>query len=1125
MTSPFTPQDDAARQRISNGLGDTLFVEAGAGTGKTTSLVGRVVNLVSHGTTTLDKVAAITFTEAAAAELRDKIREKLDEATAPDSAFNDLERERCERGLSDLDQAAFQTLHSFAGGLLRERPLDAGLPIAFQIADPIVSQLDFDRAWRDWLDAALEKDELQVPLTMALSLGLNLPRLREVAAAFHENYDLVERSDFADKADAGADAPVNPVAGELAAEAEELARLCGYARLGEDDALYQHTQGVIAAGRRLAGMNPTAAESYRLLRKIRLSCGRGRQGDWAADPQSGVNACKLLKDRLKELQDAADDELDAARRRSLLLLLRELRQFALDYAAQRKTAGKAEYNDLLIWARDLLRDNIPARDYFRGRFSHLLIDEVQDTDPIQAEIAMFLAESVAPGTAAAPRPQDWAAVTPEPGKLFVVGDPKQSIYRFRRADVRQMNRLRQRMGGETLQLTQNFRSQRPVIAWVNQLFQQWMGQGSPEQARYVDLIPRWDGAAGHPRKPGVWRLGESIDENADVVRREGAEAIASLLSAIRDEGWQIRDPEAAGEQYRNAGFSDVCLLMPRRTSLRYLEQALDDANIPYRLEGSSLIFDTQEVRDLLNCLRAIDDPANQVAIAAALRSPAFGCSDIDLLALVQNGGSFDYLAELPAAAAAGPAGQGLQELKEYHYARLEESPAYLMERFIRERQLMAAALEHPRPRQQWRRYRFMINQSRAFAAAGGGSLREFLSWAEQQAAENARVTETPVPEEQEEAVRVMTVHGAKGLEFPIVILTGLDSGSPNRTETVLVDREQGQVEVRLGNRNEAFETPGYAELQEREKQLGDDESVRLLYVAATRAKDHLVVNMYHRAERDSPARQIAALLDGDDAAGAMWEKIDATPLDLAAVEMMAAATPAAIPLSGNFIRQRQQWQQEREQLIQASSRPVSVAATTLARVAKEEAAGELAAAPEPWRRGRGGTSLGRAVHAVLQTIDLATGDGLAETAQAQAAGENIPGRQQEIVDLARIALNSPAVQRAVASGRFWREVPVAAPLGDGLVEGFIDLLYETDGGLAVVDYKTDDVDAAATAEAMQRYRLQGGAYALAVERATGKAVKEVVFLFLRPNQEERLTDIAQLTAEAEGRALAYLQGG
>ena len=150
---------------------------------------------------------------------------------------------------------------------------------------------------------------------------------------------------------------------------------------------------------------------------------------------------------------------------------------------------------------------------------------------------------------------------------------------------------------------------------------------------------------------------------------------------------------------------------------------------------------------------------------------------------------------------------------------------------------------------------------------------------------------------------------------------------------------------------------------------------------------------------------------------------------------------------------------------------------------------------------------------------------MAETAQAQATGENIPGRRQEIIALTQAALNSLVVRQAVAAGRFWREVPVAAPLGDGVVEGFIDLLYEREGGLVVVDYKTDAIDAPETAETAQRYRLQGGAYALAAQRATGKPVREVVFLFLRPSKEERLTDVAQLTADAERRAAEYLRGG
>ena len=1133
MTNAFTPQDDAARRRILNDLDQTFFVAAGAGTGKTTSLVGRVVNLIAGGQATLDRIAAITFTEAAAAELREKIREKLDDAAAPDSGLDAAAHQRCEQGIIDLDQAAIQTLHSFAAALLRARPLEAGLPIEFQPVDEILSQLDFDRAWSDWLDWALSAPTLQEPLLNALSLGLNanLSPLRQIAQIFHQNYDLLESvvaADFAAAAATDASPPEQPAATQLAAAAPEFARLCQCSRLQDADPLYQRVQRLLPAAGRLANMRPDAPEAYRLLRQLNLSPGGGgNQRNWDADPQTGVNACKLLKDRLGQLQAAANAELEPARRRALLSLLPELRSFALDFAARRKAEGKAEYHDLLIWARDLLRDDLDSRDYFRHRFSHLFIDEVQDTDPIQAEIAMFLAEAVAADTPAAARPRDWADVIPEPGKLFVVGDPKQSIYRFRRADVRQMNRLRQLMGGESLELVQNFRSQRPVTAWVNCLFNRWMAAGSEQQAEYVDLIHRWDGSADGPGRPAVHQLGGPVDGRVDAAREQGAQAIAGLLSRLPAARWQVREETAAGEEYRPAAFSDVCILMPRRSSLRWLEDALEDADIPYRLEGSSLIFDTQEVRDLLNCLRAIDDPANQVASAAALRSPAFGCSDRQLLELVNAGGSFDYLVEPPAALAEHPAAQALAALRAYHYARLSQSPALLLERFIRERQLMAAALDHPRPRQQWRRYRFIVNQARAFAAAGGGSLRDFLNWAQQQAAENARVTETPVPEDDEPAVRIMTVHGAKGLEFPIVILTGLESAANRSGGPVIFDRESGQVEVRIGSGEQAFQTPGYAGLDAREKALGDDEAVRLLYVAATRAKDHLVVNMHYPERGNCFARQIGNFLETADPG--LWNILDRPPMPEGGGGP-DAPSPHLTPMTAasDFLPQRERWQRQRGELIAAAARPPSAAATTLARIAKEESgdAADDAAAAEPWRRGRGGAPLGRAVHAVLQTIDLATGAGLTETAQSQALGENIPGRRQEIIDLAQVALNSPAVRQAVASGRYWREVPVAAPLGKGsggIIEGFIDLLYETpDGGLVVVDYKTDAIDASETAETAQRYRLQGGAYALALEQATGKPVREVIFLFLRPSKEERLTDISELVAAAAEVAAAYL---
>ena len=186
--SDFMPADEEARRRIQHDLGMTLFVEASAGTGKTTSLVQRVTNLVAAGVTTLDRIAAITFTEAAAAELRDRIRADLESASI-DEQRDQLERDRCLQGVADLDRADICTLHSFAGGLLRERPLEAGLPPSFEISDEILAGIRFDEEWNGWLDRHLDGDtDLAPHLAMAFALGLTLNHLRTIARAFHQNY-------------------------------------------------------------------------------------------------------------------------------------------------------------------------------------------------------------------------------------------------------------------------------------------------------------------------------------------------------------------------------------------------------------------------------------------------------------------------------------------------------------------------------------------------------------------------------------------------------------------------------------------------------------------------------------------------------------------------------------------------------------------------------------------------------------------------------------------------------------------------------------------------------------------------------------------------------------------------
>lgn len=1105
MSQEFVSIDQAARDQIKNSLDDTLFVEAGAGTGKTTCLVDRVLGLVSAGRATVDRIAVITFTDSSAAELRDRIREALEKA-ALEVRADGIERDRCRQGVRDIDQASIQTIHSFATDLLQSKPLEAGLPPGFRVMDRVEADLSFEDHWQQWLDAALDDPETGQTFALAISLGMSISQMRGIALDFHHEYDQLDGVVFASLTDAqGKSIPA------LVQAAPVLDQLCQYARLGECDRLVRHVRSVLSWIRRLREIEPSSPQAYQLLKQagqIRFS--KGRQSDWDLDPETGVNACALLKDRLGDLNEVVRADLAEARRVALGALLTALKGFSLEYAVERKSQGTPQFHDLLVWTRDLIRDDRAVRDHFRNRFLYLLIDEVQDVDPIQAEIALLLSQTSDSWTWCN---QDKDGPQVASGRMFAVGDPKQSIYRFRRADINQVRRLQTAMGSSPVRLLQNYRTQKPIIDWVNHLFLTRM-TGTPEQAEYMPLSARWQPMTKGPTSPGAWYIGTTTsDRTVGQMREKEAAAITRLLSGFASGDWQVMDREAterAGdEQYRPARLSDVCILMPHRTALRTLELALEEGDVPYRLEGASLIFNTQEVRDLLNCLRVIDDPSDQISLVATLRSPAFACSDEELLNFVRRDGRFDYL-EL-SGPEDGPVADGLRSIREYHHERPHWSTAMLIERVIRDRRLIEAAMSHPRPREVWRRYQFLVDQARAFVQAGGGSLRSFLEWTDRQISEGTRVTEVPAPESDEDSVRVMTVHAAKGLEFAIVVLVGLnaDRGKLN-IGPVIVDRQSGAIEVGVGSDDDAFRTVGFEAMLAREKELEEQEFIRLLYVACTRARDHLVVSMFRTAsDKTSAAALIAETMEGNDH---LWRP--APYFDLPTVSVSPLIPEA---FGDPTMLERERWQAKRETLLSDRSQPATVAATTLAHLDKNETVSN-----EPWRRGRGGTSLGRAVHAVLQTIDLATGEGLDETAAAQATAEGIGDRTGEVASLAQVALGSPVVRRAVASGKIWREVPVAAPLGRGAVEGFVDLMFQNNGGLVVVDYKTDALDVSETSDAVHRYRLQAGTYALALMQVTGLAVNEVVLLFLQPQREEVFRNIDEIIDEARTAALEHV---
>ena len=333
---PFAPSDEAARRVITGNLDDTLFVEASAGTGKTTSLVQRIVNLVVTGRTTMDRVAAITFTEAAAAELRDRIREYL-ERGALDPERADSERELCRRGAEDLDQANIRTLHAFAAQLLHERPLDAGLPPGFETSDEIVAGIAFDEAWSDWLDVVLEEDSpIGGDLAMALSQGVTLANLKKLAEAFHENYADLNEGGFAVPADtAGASVEA------LRRQWPEAERLCQFSKIGTDDRLCDYVHVRMPTVQALLGTEPGTTLYFNQLGKLLplKSDRRGSKGNWEFDPHKEGNAIDALRGIAEGLDKVITEELERASERAFANILNEVQRFVLDYVGNAEAGG------------------------------------------------------------------------------------------------------------------------------------------------------------------------------------------------------------------------------------------------------------------------------------------------------------------------------------------------------------------------------------------------------------------------------------------------------------------------------------------------------------------------------------------------------------------------------------------------------------------------------------------------------------------------------------------------------------------------------------------------------------------------------------------------------------------
>ncbi|MDD7968520.1 UvrD-helicase domain-containing protein [Actinomycetospora lemnae] len=1057
----MTLLDDAVRERVRSDLDSTLFVDAGAGSGKTTVLVARIAELVRSGVP-MRHIAAVTFTEKAAAELRDRLREELEKG-GNDGA------------LAELDAAAIGTLHSFARRVLSEHPIEVGLPPLIEVLDEVGSEVAAERRWNDLRTELLSDPDVAPLLRLGLAADMKLDHVRELLSRLEANWDMVEERL------AGLVAPPPPRVDVSSYVARARSLLLRRRECTDpSDALLGRFL-LLEEWLARAEATDDDAQLLDLVDEIPHGSNKGKAGAWGGQ-------AKAIRDEFRQLSEDGQQEQRIVVDRVLRCLLPRLAEEVLGAARRRLQTGELRFHDLLVLARRLVRSSGDARAALQRRYQRLLLDEAQDTDPIQIELAV----RIAGGRFAAV--DAWTDLAVPDGSLFVVGDAKQSIYRFRRADISTYLAAQSALG-TTLALTTNFRSAPEVLTWVNGVFGELIRPRPGIQPTYEPLQVKPERATGG----SVTVLGgaphpSGRSPTADEVRGVEARDIANLVVTALQDGWTVGERTDDWRQ-RPIRPDDITILLPYRTAITAVEAALDRAEVPYRTEAASIVYAAGEVRELMTCLRAIDDPTDELAVVATLRSSLLGCSDRELWRWRSAGRSWNLFAPREDDQ---PVAEALDQLRAWVRARTRRTPSELLEEILERRRLLEAVVDSPRYREVWRRLRFVVDQARAWSESEHGSLREYLSWAARQAEDSARVTETVLPETDTQTVRITTIHASKGLQFPFVVVAGLSSGGSNRRPTVLWPADGG-VEAQLSAK---LRTVGYDDADAYEKQVEHGERLRLLYVACTRAESHLAVSLHRKevkADKDAVDCVFAELLARGAAGVPSHTFASADDLVWSGERLVVEAEP---------LPAWDAWAAAHATSVEHARVLEAVSATAIAHgevelpsfppgLDKDPVDLEL----PPWLKGRYGTAVGRAVHAVLQTIDLATGEHLQELAESQALAEGVPEAVHDIALAVRSGLESDIVQRA-ATRPHWRETYVGAVIDGQLVEGYIDLLFRDDEGLVVVDYKTDTAPSPATISA---YRRQLRVYSRTLGAAAEESVSRSALLFLRPRDTAELT--------------------
>ncbi len=1043
--------DADQRRRAVEETDRSFAVEASAGTGKTRILIDRILHLVLESgpggkPVPVSRICAITFTEKAAGEMKIRLRHELENAVRSGGGKAEL----ASTAMRELENAAISTFHAFAVSLLKERPIEAGLDPHFVALDDLQGSLLFLKVWEPWINQALI--QRRTALADALWEGITLDQVRDLADTLRRHAHLIRRLSL--------EPPLSDaqIADRLAVLLEESRRYPGLAKDHSDRLVPLLEQAIAWLRDPSEAANPTGPG------------GCGKAASW----EGGKEAVDSVRDFIRRVERLASLRSQLLRQRVLDTLARWLiDEFLAEWDAKKRAAGYLDFDDQLTVARQLLASSPAARGEFQNRYETLLVDEFQDTDPVQLEIVLLLSsrDPVEPGTE-----PDFARLRPHPGRLFIVGDPKQSIYRFRGADIESYletmdSSKLQGLGMDRLELTTNFRSVPSILRFVDTAFR---GEMKSEGHYQSDYLPFGNdgGRSEEIAPPSVVILGDWCHDDTlagsgkDFVRTEASGIARLILKMMATGEWLVEDRSSGRKAWRKPGYGDIAILLPVLSRVDLLERALRDAEIPYVLEGGKFYFARSEVTSAICVLRAVANPNDQVALYGALRSIFFGLSDEDLLRARMDGLEFDYRSELsPGSSLRRP----FEILRSLHFSRHERPASETLELLLQQtgaREVLAA-----RGMQSLANLGKLVRRLR--------SLQEDMTFSEVVSLlgtideEEMAESESRLMEEHSQAVRILTIHKAKGLDFPIVIVAGSGLERGQHSVNFLADAHGSKrFAFKLGSLKDGWKTPAWDELREGDKKREDAELLRLLYVALTRASDHLIISTHNKGVLDNKTGFLRASLGKTRLAplsDLLQEGLKGNSMLARFLNTADLNTGAMAPRIGGWSA-RSDWgailRREYEELDNLVARAPQTYLFQVPSLAGEGAPAEDREADTA--RGRA-IRLGVAFHEAMEGIDFDDANSIPGIATRMGMRHRLGGGTiRELESMIGNCLHSRLIERvrqaARSGGKLWRELPYVRSLhpdqpGSGVEEGKIDLLFEESGGWVLVDYKTDAIPA------------------------------------------------------------------